>query len=55
MKNIITLCYEGNQSKLGLVGNYLAEILSAHFLNAQIVTAAAHTISVLSHGNISNR
>ena len=45
----------GNQTKLGIMGNYMAEILSAHFLNEKIVCAAAMTISVLARGNISNR
>ena len=45
----------GNQAKLGLMGNYIVEILTAHFLNEKIITAVAKTVSVLSHGNISNR
>jgi hypothetical protein len=31
------------------------EILTAHFLNEKIITAVAKTVSVLAHGNISNR
>ena len=45
----------GNQAKLGLMGNYIVEILTAHFLNEKIITAVAKTVSVLAHGNISNR
>ena len=45
----------GNQAKLGLMGNYIVEILTAHFLNEKIITAIAKTVSVLAHGNISNR
>ena len=43
------------QAKLGQAGNYIADILATHHHQPATVKAACRAVSVLAHGNITNR
>jgi hypothetical protein len=47
--------HTGNQARLGLAGDYMADILMTHQGQPKVILAAAKTISALSHGNMANR
>lgn len=47
--------HTGNQARLGLAGDYMADIFITHQSQTKIIKAAAKAISALSHGNMANR